>query len=332
MRAFLPRPLLLLPLLLAPLSAVHAGELEVRQDRLQSMPREHRLALAETLKSFDALPPEERERIRTLDQKMQDLPAADRQRLYMLMRSYHDWLASLPEPTRKKIQKAPAADRIALINEIRTRETRSNLKRERAKPAIQVSSLVGEMPRQIAVELRFWFSLSPEERATLLKQPSAARQRSEFLVLIRKSEHFKEIQGGQERQVRKEVSTLRENMKNRQPELIARLRPFEIPKNPPRDRVDSLRRAVELFFLSEFEPEPVSLRNLARFEAAIPPWVRADAIALPPDAARRRLVILYRLTFPAPEELPEPAKPATGSRNESVTAPSATSTAPSNPF
>ncbi len=330
MRAFLPRPLLLL--LVAPLSAVHAGDLEVRQEQLQAMPRERRLALEENLKTFDALPSEERERIRTLDQEMQDLPVADRQRLYMLMRTYHDWLASLPEPARTRIREAPPADRIALINEIRTQETRSSLKRNGPSPAIQVSSLVGEMPRQLAVELRFWFSLSPEERATLLKQPNAERQRSEFLALGRKTDVFKRIQAEQERQIRKEVSTLRENMKNRQPELIARLRPFEIPKNPPRERVDSLRRAVELFFLTEFEPEPVSLRNLARFEAAIPPWVRADAMALPPDAARRRLVILYRLTFPAPEELPEPAKPSTRSKSESSPAPPPIPTGPSNPF
>lgn len=308
MRSVRSRTFLLLAL--ASLASALAADEHSRLERLQSMPRERRLELREKLKEFDALDSGQQSRIRTLDEQLQALPASDRQRLYVVMRAYHDWLGTLPEKARRKIRQAGPSSRIDLINEIRSRQEKARPGPENSTHALQVSSLVGDnMPRQTAVELKFWFSLDPEQRSRLLGRANPDRQRAEFRQLASESDAFNRIHGEHERQVRLELAALRDNMKNRKPGLAAWLRPFEIPKVPPRDRVDSLRRAAELLFLSEFDPKPVAQYNLSRFVAALPPWVLSDAEALPPDAARRRLRILYRLTFPAPEELPGPSAP-----------------------
>ena len=45
-----------------------------------------------------------------------------------------------------------------------------------------------------------------------------------------------------------------------------------------------------------------------RFEAALPPWYRGEFDHLPPEEARRRLTILYRLVYPFPSDMPEAQK------------------------
>ncbi len=54
--------------------------------------------------------------------------------------------------------------------------------------------------------------------------------------------------------------------------------------------------------------------NLARFEQALPPWAWESIDFMPPDAAKRRLKVLYRLVFPNGKEMPMPkaaaSKPA----------------------
>jgi hypothetical protein len=67
-------------------------------------------------------------------------------------------------------------------------------------------------------------------------------------------------------------------------------------------------RLVEASFMLGFHPAPVEPNRLDRFAHAIPPWLLDQLDALPPDAARHRLEILYRLIYPDGQEMPEPAK------------------------
>src|SRR5207249_10847844 len=75
-----------------------------------------------------------------------------------------------------------------------------------------------------------------------------------------------------------------------------------------------LIRRLEAIYFRTHEPEPVDPQRLGWFEEALPSWLDELIDPLPPEAARRRLTILYRLVFPPPEEMPaprpEPTRPA----------------------
>src|SRR5437763_13958316 len=87
---------LALPFLLA-----GAGE-DANWKRLRSMPREHRLILAEKIKEFDRLDRDEQARIRDLDRRLSALPDADQATYRSVLRRYHIWRQSLPDDQRSQ--------------------------------------------------------------------------------------------------------------------------------------------------------------------------------------------------------------------------------------
>jgi hypothetical protein len=76
----------------------------------------------------------------------------------------------------------------------------------------------------------------------------------------------------------------------------------DLPKN------ELARRAAEIRFLTRGDFRPVEPRRLERFATSLPGWFRQTFDSLPPDAARLRLALLYRLIYPR-DEMPEPAEP-----------------------
>ncbi len=269
-------------------------------DRLRSMPLELRQHLAQKIREFDALPSDRQAEIRTLDQRIAELPPADRERYLQLIRRYHLWLQSLPDAKRQAIEQSPPEDRIKLVNQYRDEQRKSNSMLRSSSDWLQVSALSPEPLRRLAIELKFWFSLEPEERQKILRLPNRNAQRTQVEELAR--ERFPQLREFRREQQRR-FAAEEEDVKR---ELAKRFGPGKIPAK----REDVFRKIAELRFLQEFDPAPVSIRNLQRFEAAMPPWVRESLDPLPPDAADRRLKVLYRLIFPAPNELPEP-KPTT---------------------
>src|SRR6476661_189856 len=110
------RPRLAPPLLIGlalPLLLAGAVE-EANWLRLQSMPREHRLILAEKIKEFDRLDRDEQARIRDLDRRLSELPPADQANYRSVLRRYHIWLQSLPEDQKGQIDVAPAGAKLAV--------------------------------------------------------------------------------------------------------------------------------------------------------------------------------------------------------------------------
>src|SRR5436305_10262731 len=69
---------------------------------------EHRDRLKQYLAAFRRLSPEAQERVRKLDQDLQDEDAATRVRLTGVMERYALWLSRLPEADRTRIRAAPA--------------------------------------------------------------------------------------------------------------------------------------------------------------------------------------------------------------------------------
>ena len=73
------------------------------------------------------------------------------------------------------------------------------------------------------------------------------------------------------------------------------------------------RQAINLYVSrAEGRPEfrPVTPDRLAQFLSALPAWIQTSFDPLPPDEARRRLTVAYRLVFPPPEEIGATAKSA----------------------
>ena len=58
------------------------------------------------------------------------------------------------------------------------------------------------------------------------------------------------------------------------------------------------------YYFIENPPQKVEPSNLFRFLSALPKGISESFTYLPPEEARRRLTILYRLLYPAPGEMP----------------------------
>jgi hypothetical protein len=62
------------------------------------------------------------------------------------------------------------------------------------------------------------------------------------------------------------------------------------------------RQAINFYFLDK-KQAAVNPDRLAAFVAAFPPFIQTSFEQFPPDEARRRLTIVYRLVFPPGEEM-----------------------------
>jgi hypothetical protein len=98
------------------LMAIDGGSLAERQARLASLSPEQIEQLLRKKEVFDALPPEERERLRRLDRDLNAEPNAER--LLQTLRGYHEWLTSLRTDERIRIKDAPPEKCIAEIESL----------------------------------------------------------------------------------------------------------------------------------------------------------------------------------------------------------------------
>ena len=62
------------------------------------------------------------------------------------------------------------------------------------------------------------------------------------------------------------------------------------------------------YYFIENEPKKVEPSNLFRFLSILPKVISESFTYLPPEEARRRLTILYRLLYPYPGEMPALAR------------------------
>ncbi|MHB1559478.1 MAG: hypothetical protein ACYC61_18680, partial [Isosphaeraceae bacterium] len=98
-------------------------------------------------------------------------------------------------------------------------------------------------------------------------------------------------------------------------------------------RKDAVRRrilrhqAINLYLVRSV-PKSVDSQRLALFIAALPAWIQSSLDALPPDEARKRLTLAYRLVFPHPQEIDSNRK-ATGKTTQPR--PNATGNTPGGP-
>jgi len=326
--------------------------------RLRSMSLDHRRLLAQNLERFDAMGAADQEAIRALDRELARQPGPDRARYLSVLRRYHLWLQRLPKDKRDEIAAAPPQERMALV----TKEHASEARR-RTPVFLQVVDLGDMSPFDVAQWLKIWFDLSPSERERFERSPRApCLWRERFRSSLDPSRKFDLPQG--QFTAQEEEALVRRMMEK--PEfrfglpgwISSMLHPpgrgpettgdDEAPKSESRsesrDRAPSsgrnggarmafqFRRASLIhclagnYYFIENPPEKVEPANLFRFLAALPKGISESFTYLPPEEARRRLTILYRILYPPGSEMPP-----SGSTSKPPSVPSAASTGKEEP-
>jgi hypothetical protein len=290
---------------------VARGDEDVNWQRLRSMPREQRLILSENLKRYDALDTQRKAAIRELDDQLARHPPENQVNEYSVLRRYHLWVQSLPREQKDLLNSTPPEQRMPLVRKL--------LAEERSTPNLptplflQVAELNAPSPYDVAHRLKLWFELSPAERAETERLPQEKRR-----------PHLEELAR------KKKVATLHRLTKAEEEKVLDRLQAHPLLKERFSSKLADLKKVIETtkktdeakkaegarrkvaenYYFVEHPPEQVASENLMRFDAALPSWIRAPLDHLPPEEARRRLTILYRLVFPAGREMPADIKPA----------------------
>lgn len=293
--------------------------------RLRSMSREQRATLAATLDTFEALEPQEQEAIRALDRELAALDPGTRARYLAVLQRYDVFRQSLRADQRKALDaEADPARKLALIGVYRAERGAAEPTGPPYADALQISELSRVRLRVLARELVVWFSLDPRDdardRAAFDRMSDPVKRRAYALGLIRKKNLSARIREEQEEFREAEAATRKEALKLLREQVKA-----EVPRrkgagqSEPGSGLEKGREALEekgrraaigkldeVQVFRQLDSAPVDPANLERFEAALPSWARESMDELPPDAARRRLKVLYRLVFPVGTEIPAP--------------------------
>jgi hypothetical protein len=261
--------------------------------RIRSFPREARLRLAGKLAEFDGLDRPTRDAIRALDAKLAQLPETDRANDLAVLRRYHLWLEGLPESQYNDIAAQPVEKRMALVSRIAAEQT---ARPRTPSPVVLRYSDFGDFsPYDLADQVKTWSALSPAQRTEIGRYDEAKRQ-------ARMTQLARELKVAPvPRPERSELEATFERA------LKGNLGPFWNARkkdDTPKAARAKLRVMDHLAFL-EKPPARVKVDQLAKFAATLPPWVRSLYDPLPPDEARRRLTIVYRLIYPSPAEFVE---------------------------
>src|SRR5215468_2406290 len=79
----------------------------------------HHTRLKRDLARFWEKSPEERARLRGLDQELNQQDSLTQQRLWDVLERYHAWLYRLPEADRRRLEAARGSERLAVIKDLR---------------------------------------------------------------------------------------------------------------------------------------------------------------------------------------------------------------------
>jgi hypothetical protein len=369
-RTLLPRALgiLVVPLIVV-LSIGASDAPDDARVRLQNMSLQQRSELAEALKQFDLkLTPDQQKSIREIDEQISRLSAENRVHYLAAMRRYHDWLDSLPENVRDKLQDKPPGERMA---QIKTMISRYPLPMDSTPDWMQFADVAGLSPLELATTFKIWQELTSQERRELEGLPTGQERRLKLnehgrlrkLWEIRPADfHVQDWIPKAEARVEairtvdpglKGALTKAETRAEAKAEALAKNKRKNEGKEPAHAPSLFLRRlAINLYFLEQPPPRPVDPQRLAQFFAAMPPWVRGSFDSYTADEARRRLTLAYRLLFPndefkparpgapkslpggsaASESSPSPPPPVPVAPRKETTAPKAPAAPSSSPF
>lgn len=265
------------------------------------MPVEQRQALAKKLKQFDSLSQDAQASLRLLDSQLSELEPALRARYLDTLRRYHLWRLRLSEEQRRKLDAASPDKRLELVKQLRSQVppiASPNESINQIQVGLSATSL-----KETTFLLRTWGQLDKAER----KQVEAAKDLGSRLKLMESlaARHgIQKFAGSDDTQFAIDLDRLEKAFAKRieaNSKASASKR-----KTDPRKLLEGLAlKKSDLRFLRNHEPGRIDQSRLERFEKQIPDWIRETMDSLPPDAARRRLRVLYRLVYPT-EEIAEP--------------------------
>lgn len=311
--------LIAIPLVVAVIAAgATLGRDDANWQRLASFPRERREELLEKLKEFHALDRATQSAVRELDAQLGALPPEERASYHAVLRRYHLWLDGLTEAQRDQIGSQPPNSRMDVVRRITSEQA--------ARPAntsptvLRYSDFGDYSPFELAEQVLIWRAANPAQKAELARLDEAPRNFR--LQRLQTELGVKEIS----RPMRiDEAATIKRAMKRGLSTFLSFKKIDERLKE-----TKARERMIDHLWFMDSPPKRVDTDNLVRFARSLPPWIRALSDPLPPDEARRRLTVIYRLLYPSPAEYVE-AKPAAPTRPEPApTAPvkPAPSTAP----
>lgn len=280
-------------------------------ERLRGMSPARKQLLREKVERFELQSSAEQQQpLRELDRRLAGLSEEERTHYFAVLRRYHNWLESLPERDRDRLQTQPPAERWPMI---KTLSSKYPVPREDTPYWLKLTDLGGGSPFEVAAAFRTWQSLGPAQRRDIESQPSATQRREKLLESARSLKLPREIRPDGFRldewlpKVESKLGELRATdpessdlLTRKEPRAEATARRAQELK----DRVRPLllrRLAMNLYFLEQ-PPPSVKPDRLAQFLAAMPPWLRSTFDTYPADEARRRLTTIYRLVYPHPEE------------------------------
>jgi hypothetical protein len=282
--------------------------------RLRGMPAERRAKLVENLKKFDLLySARQQNSLRELDRKIHSLPAESREHYLAVLSRYHNWLNQLPETKQEELNALPPAERMAAVKKLAADYPLQN----RGTLNFLRSVDIGEYsPFELAALYKIWRDLTPEKR----------REIERFPAIPKRHEAMYSAAGGKDIAQEIKPSDFDELLAAKRFEAFARpFRPMLFPKElrkkkeegPSEIQREILRRQAINYYFINHPPKAVTPERLSDFLAAFPLWLQSAFDQHSPEEAQRRLTVVYRLVYVAPDEIkptPRPAAPSAATR------------------
>jgi hypothetical protein len=283
--------------------------------RLRTLPRSERERLVENLRRFDlVLTREQQQALRELDRRINELEPALQMQYLVVLRRYHNWLNQLPEIKQDGLSGKPADERMALVKKLLQEYP---VPKAHTKEFLKIVDIGDNSPFELAAIYQIWQKLNPEDRRQVEQVPVSQRRRDAIFRLGVKHNLPREVmpEGFDEEKWSSELESF---VKKTRPVLLFE----ELKKKQESRRAEIVRRqAINYHFLAkDRRPKAVTADHLAEFLKSFPPWLKASFDHYPPDEARRRLTVVYRLVFPPGSEV-KISEPAATSAPESRTSP-----------
>ena len=313
-----------LPFISAAVTVVAAAAVDPEQNwvRLRALSGERRAKLVGNLKNFDLLySRQKQDSLRELDRRIHALSPDQRDHYLAVLRRYHNWLNQLPENKQDELNEQPPAERMAAVKKL---VTDYPMPKSTTPRIVQMVDVGEYSPFELASLYVVWQSMTPQKRAQVERLPSTLKRHQTMHELGEAQDIPREIKPpdfDDQRWIRQYEDMIR----TKRPTLQLN----ELRKKQEVVRTEIMRRGAINHYFLEFPRTAVTTERLGDFLAAFPSWLRTAFDHYPPDEAQRRLTIVYRLVFPAPEEMPAPrqataapaARPAAGQPNKSARPP-----------
>lgn len=303
---------------LAVVSIAAGSDSDASWARIRALPMEQRTKLLQNLRRFDLeLTPEKRQAVRDLDRRIAELDSVRRSEYRAVLRRYHSWFEHLPENLQEELLSKPPAERMTLI---RKHVVAHPVPKADTPQILRLADLGEYSPFELASIYKIWQRAAANEREKIERLAERPRRREAVFRLGTQRKIPREtLPPGFDEEKEKWMADIEDNWRKTRPfflleDLVKKKADETTLKKFETRRREILRRQAINLFLTKTEVRSVDPGRLVQFMEGLPSWVQSTLDQYPPDEARRRLSLAYRLVFP--EDLkgegPRAAAPAKG--------------------